>query len=132
MVFSFTISAEHDRPAPPRSKAADQILVLSQRVLGQEATNRIFKQAAQDQKVRKAASNLTTSFIERLEREFAAVVGASTANAMISRVAGQREISVSALVAMADEAAQIVSIQRGFRKSLTSWNGPLPSCGSPI
>ena len=28
---------------------------------------------------------------------------------MISRVAGQREISVSALVAMADEAAQIVS-----------------------
>jgi len=109
MVFSQSARNMTAPRTTPIEGDADQLLVLSQRVLGRKATNQIFKQAAQDQKVSGSLPNLTTSFIERLEREFAAVVGASTANAMISRVAGQREISVSALVAMADEAAQIVS-----------------------
>ena len=109
MVFSQSAGQLPTTRATPAAASPDQMLVLSQRVLGREATNRIFKQAAQEQKTEGRLPQLTAPFVEQLEREFAVVVGASTANAMISRVAGQREISVSALVAMADEAAQILS-----------------------
>ena len=115
MVYS---QSARDLPAMrvnPVDGSPDQLLVLSQRVLGREATNRIFKQAARDQKLEGRLPNLTAGFIEQLEREFAVAVGASTANAMISRVAGQRDISVSALVAMADEAAQILSYSAQLR-----------------
>ena len=109
MVYSQSARQLPTTRVTPADGSQDQMLVLSQRVLGRETTNRIFKQAAQEQKSGGRLPQLTAPFVEQLEREFAVVVGASTANAMISRVAGQREISVSALVAMADEAAQILS-----------------------
>jgi hypothetical protein len=47
-------------------------------------------------------------FVQALERELAASVGAATANAMIGQIIGGQAISVEELMAVADEAAQIL------------------------
>ena len=50
----------------------------------------------------------TPSFLQSLERELAASVGAATAHAMVSQIAGGPGISVQDLLAVADESAQIL------------------------
>jgi signal transduction histidine kinase len=50
----------------------------------------------------------TPDLLERLERELAGSVGAATAHAMISQVAGGASVSVKDLIAVADETAQMM------------------------
>ena len=50
----------------------------------------------------------TPAFIDALERELAASVGAATAHAMVSQIVGGSAISVQDLLAVADESAQML------------------------
>ena len=50
----------------------------------------------------------TPDFLQLLERELAAAVGAATAHAMISQIVGGTAVSVQDLLAVADESAQML------------------------
>ena len=52
--------------------------------------------------------DVTPEFVERLERDLAGSVGAATAHAMMEQMIGGSSVSVEDLIAVADEAAQIL------------------------
>jgi Na+/proline symporter/nitrogen-specific signal transduction histidine kinase len=102
-----------DRATPSRTltrqTTSEELHILSQRILGHEATQRMFTEAANSQwKPKPALPDPTNAFIAELEREFAGSVGAATAHAMIGQIASGEAISVEDLIAVADETAQIM------------------------
>jgi signal transduction histidine kinase len=98
-----------DAPGWRRGKAsAEDLLVMAQRILGQEAAQAMFRREAQAQGKAAPLPDPTPGFIGALEREMSGSVGAATAHAMIAQVAGGAKVSVDELMAMADETAQIM------------------------
>ncbi|MGB0506831.1 MAG: ATP-binding protein [Pikeienuella sp.] len=91
-----------------RSAAAEELLVLAQRILGRREGIRLFNDTAAAQGKPDGLPNPTDEFIATLEREFAGSVGAATAHAMISQVAAGEAISVADMIAVADETAHIM------------------------
>ena len=86
-----------------------ELLALSQRILGQKEGEMFFRNAAKTQGVQDGLPDMTTAFLESLEREFASVVGAATAQAMLSQFVGRGALSVPELLALADEQAALRS-----------------------
>ena len=84
-----------------------ELLALSQRILGREDGAAFFRRAAITQGISDSLPEITTEFLESLEREFASVVGAATAQAVLSQFVGRGTLSVSDLIALADEQAAI-------------------------
>jgi len=87
---------------------ADDLLVMSQRILGAREARALFQAAAREQGKAGALPDPTPDFIDRLERELAGSVGAATAHAMVGRITGGVSVSVEDLLAVADETAQIM------------------------
>ena len=86
-----------------------ELLALSQRILGQADGAMFFRNAARVQGRKEGLPAMTTSFLESLEKEFASVVGAATAQAMLSQFVGRGTLSVTELIALADEQAALRS-----------------------
>lgn len=86
-----------------------ELLALSQRILGQAEGGKFFRKAAVMQGSEEGLPAMTTEFLESLEREFASVVGAATAQAMLSQFVGRGTLSVNELIALADEQAALRS-----------------------
>ena len=84
-----------------------ELLALSQRILGREDASHLFRQAAAAQGITSGLPKPTNDFIEQLERQFSSVVGAATAHALFAQMTTDRAVSVSELVALADESAQV-------------------------
>ena len=84
-----------------------ELLALSQRILGREDGAAFFRKTAAAQGISDGLPEITTDFLESLEREFASVVGAATAQAVLSQFVGRGSLSVSDLIALADEQAAI-------------------------
>lgn len=104
-VFERSVAA----PAWTRAAAgAEDLLVMSQRILGSREAQAIFEREAAQQGLPGTLPEATPQFIERLERELAGSVGAATAHAMIGQLTGGSVVSVEDLIAVADEAAQIL------------------------
>ena len=82
-----------------------ELLALSQRVLGHEEGADFFRKSARLQKNDNSLPDITTDFLEKLEKEFASVVGAATAQAMLAQFVGRGSLTVSDLIALADEQA---------------------------
>lgn len=80
-----------------------ELLALSQRILGHSDGVAFFKQAALSQGLSSGLPTVTPAFLDGLEKEFASVVGAATAQAMLAQFVGSRTLSVSELIALADE-----------------------------
>ncbi|MEL6838043.1 MAG: ATP-binding protein [Pseudomonadota bacterium] len=96
-------------PAWTRGAAgAEDLLVMSQRILGSREAQAIFEREAERQGLNGYLPEATPEFIEKLERELAGSVGAATAHAMIGQLTGGSVVSVEDLIAVADEAAQIL------------------------
>jgi len=88
--------------------AADDLLIMAQRILGTGRAGRLFQTAAEAQGRAGGIPEPTPDFLERLERELAGSVGAATAHAMVAQIVGGASVSVRDLLAVADETAQIM------------------------
>ncbi len=87
---------------------AEDLLIMAQRILGDEEALGFFEAQAVAQGKSGYLPDPTPLFVEQLERRIAGSVGAATAHAMISQIAGRAAVSVEDLMAVANEAAQIM------------------------
>ncbi len=102
---------DHSTAAPSWTNAstgAEDLLIMAQRIMGSAEAQAIFEQEAQRQGKVGYLPEVTLEFIERLERELSGSVGAATAHAMVGQLIGGSSVSVEDLIAVADEAAQIL------------------------
>lgn len=86
---------------------AEDLLSMSQRILGVDEAQRFFQAEAAAQGKAGFLPDTTPDFIARLERQLAGSVGAATAHAMIAQLSGGASVSVQDLIAVAGEAAEI-------------------------
>ncbi|MEX0309821.1 MAG: ATP-binding protein, partial [Tateyamaria sp.] len=87
---------------------SEDLMIMAQRILGPADALSLFRQEAARQGQTGHLPEPTQDFLQRLERELAASVGAATAHAMISQLVGGASVSVEDLMAVADESAQIL------------------------
>jgi len=87
---------------------AEDLLIMSQRIIGAFEAQKMFHAEAQAQGKAGFLPDVTPGFVESLERELAGSVGAATAHAMIGQLVQGASVSVEDLIAVADEAAQIM------------------------
>ncbi|WP_151720449.1 ATP-binding protein [Gemmobacter serpentinus] len=86
----------------------EELLILAQRILGDEAALGFFETSAQGQGKAGYLPDPTPDFLEELERKLAGSVGAAAAHAMIAELAGRSRVTVADLIRVADETAQIM------------------------
>jgi signal transduction histidine kinase len=86
----------------------EDLLVMSQRILGNREAQALFQQAAAAQGKRGYLPDVTPAFLQTLERRLSGSVGAATAHAMVGQITGAASVSVEDLMKVADEAAQIM------------------------
>ncbi|WP_194096199.1 ATP-binding protein [Marivivens aquimaris] len=87
---------------------AEDLLVMAQRILGAGEAQALFQREAQLQGKASYLPDVTPDFVAHLERELAGSVGAATAHAMVGQLTQGVSVSVEDLIAVADEAAQIL------------------------
>jgi len=103
-----------DGPVGPQRWATgaaepEALLVMAQRILGDEAAQALFEKAARDQgKQSTILPDPTPAFVARLEELLSGSVGAATAHAMISKLVGRETVTVEDLMTVARESAQIM------------------------
>ena len=86
----------------------EDLLIMAQRILGADEARLLFRNQAIEQDVPDQLPEPTPAFLQKLERELAASVGAATAHAMVGQITGGAGVSVAELMAVADESAQIL------------------------
>ena len=104
-VFEHSTSA---RAWTTTAAGAEDLLIMSQRIIGSTEAQAIFQRESVRQGKSGYLPDVTPEFVARLERELAGSVGAATAHAMIGQLIGGSGVSVEDLIAVADEAAQIL------------------------
>jgi signal transduction histidine kinase len=87
---------------------AEDLLIMSQRILGSTQAQAHFQAEAVAQGKDGYLPDVTPDFVASLERELAGSVGAAAAHAMIGQLTQGSNVSVEDLIAVADEAAQIM------------------------
>ena len=87
---------------------SEDLMVMTQRILGADEAQTLFRSEAERQGLDGTLPEPTQEFVQNLERELAASVGAATAHAMVSQLVGGSSVSVQDLMAVADESAQIL------------------------
>lgn len=102
-----------EHSSTPRSWAggraeAEDLLIMTQRIVGPDEAHGLFSRAAQGQGKTGYLPDTTPEFLVDLERELAGSVGAATAHAMIAQINGGAAVSVRDLMAVADETAQMM------------------------
>ena len=86
----------------------EALLAMAQRILGEEEAQSFFEAEARAQGKAGLLPDPVPDFVVGLERQLAGSVGAATAHAMISQLVGRATVSVEDLMAVANEAAQIM------------------------
>jgi signal transduction histidine kinase len=94
------------------SATAEDLFVLAQRILGTEPARELFDEMARGQGRASGLPYPADTVIARLERELAGSVGAASANAMVSRVAGHETVSMTELIDIADETQRLIETSR--------------------
>ncbi|AUQ58206.1 sensor histidine kinase [Phaeobacter inhibens] len=87
---------------------SEDLMVMSQRILGAGEAQKFFQSELTRQGGRGPLPEPTPAFLERLERELSASIGAAAAHAMVGQIVGGSSVSVQDLLAVADETAQIL------------------------
>jgi hypothetical protein len=103
----FDASNAGPRPWSRGRAEPEALLVMTQRILGDAALG-LFASEAKAQGKEGYLPDASPEFVDRLERRLAGSVGAATAHAMISELAGRDRVSVEDLMAVANESAQIM------------------------
>jgi Na+/proline symporter/signal transduction histidine kinase len=104
-VFDYSSAAHGWRPG---TAEAEDLLVMSQRLMGPGEAQALFLAEAAAQGKAGFLPDVSPGFIERLERRLSGSVGAATAHAMIAQIGGNATVSVEDLMAVADEAQQLI------------------------
>ena len=102
-----------DHSSPTRGWTASEagtedLMIMAQRILGPVEAQAFFRAQAQLQEKAEGLPEPTPRFVQALERELAASVGAATAHAMVAQLVGGTSVSVRDLLAVADESAQML------------------------
>tara|TARA_R110002049_G_scaffold10127_3_gene50307 strand:- start:11112 stop:13823 length:2712 start_codon:yes stop_codon:yes gene_type:complete len=102
-----------DHSSPARGWTAsvagsEDLMIMAQRILGAAEAQSFFATAARAQGHGRRLPEPTPQFVQALERELAASVGAATAHAMVAQIVGGASVSVHDLLAVADESAQML------------------------
>ncbi|MFY0311694.1 ATP-binding protein [Leisingera sp. D0M16] len=102
-----------DHSAGPRGwtgsvAQSEDLMIMSQRILGASEAQAFFQRERMRQGGRGPLPEPTPAFLERLERELSASIGAAAAHAMIGQIVGGSSVSVQDLLAVADETAQML------------------------
>ncbi|WP_293575934.1 ATP-binding protein [Phaeobacter sp.] len=87
---------------------AEDLMIMSQRILGAQEAQLFFQQELKKQGGRGPLPEPSPAFLERLERELSASIGTAAAHAMVGQIVGGSSVSVQDLLAVADETAQIL------------------------
>lgn len=90
------------------STSADELMIMSQRVIGAGEAQQLFAEEAALQGAPDRMPQVTPDLLDKLERKMAGAVGAATAHAMVGQISGEAGVSVEDMLALADEAAQIL------------------------
>ncbi len=102
---------EHSRSArgwAHGAAEAEDLMIMAQRIMGAGDAQALFRSEAAAQGKSGFLPDTTPAFLVRLERELAGSVGAATAHAMVGQIVGGAAVSVEDLMAVADEAQQIL------------------------
>lgn len=100
--------AETTRGWSGSAAEAEDLMLMSQRILGPREAQRLFEAEAAQQGKGGTLPDVTPGFLERLEKELSGSVGAATAHAMLAQITGGTSVSVADLLKVADEAQQIL------------------------
>ncbi|TNJ43917.1 ATP-binding protein [Phaeobacter sp. B1627] len=87
---------------------SEDLMIMSQRILGPEDAQAFFQAAVDRQGGQGPLPEPTPAFLEQLERELSASIGAAAAHAMIGQIVSGAAVSVEDLLAVADESAQLL------------------------
>lgn len=87
---------------------SEDLLIMSQRILGGDQARRLFHREARRQGRGDQLPEPSPQFLQSLERELSGSVGAATAHAMVGQIVGGSSVSVEDLLAVADESAQLL------------------------
>ncbi len=104
-VFAHSVSTQSWTGAVAQS---EDLLIMAQRLIGSTEARAFFEAEALRQGLHAHLPEPSPDFLQRLERELAASVGAATAHAMVGQIVGGATVSVHDLMAVADESAQML------------------------
>lgn len=90
------------------SANSEDLFILAQRILGADPARRLFDELAKTQGTPSGLPHPTDTVIARLERELAGSIGAASAHAMVSRIAGRETVGITELMDIADETQQLI------------------------
>jgi Na+/proline symporter/nitrogen-specific signal transduction histidine kinase len=96
------------------SAAADELLLLARRILGDDPALRLFDELARAQGMAGGLPHPTDIVVARLERELAGSIGAASAHALVSRIAGGESLGMTDLIDIADETHQLIETTRAL------------------
>ena len=85
---------------------------MAQRILGNATAQRLFDEMAREQGRDGGLPLPTNEVISRLERELAGSIGAASAHAMVSRIAGRETVGMTELIDIADETQKFIETSR--------------------
>jgi Na+/proline symporter/nitrogen-specific signal transduction histidine kinase len=91
---------------------SEDLFILAQRILGTEPAQRLFDEMARVQGTATGLPHATDAVIARLERELAGSIGAVSAHAMVTRIAGRQTVGITELIDIADETQQLIETSR--------------------
>jgi signal transduction histidine kinase len=94
------------------SATSEDLFVLAQRILGANPARELFDEMARRQGRASGLPDPTDAVIARLERELTGSVGAASAHAMVSRIAGHENIGMIELIDIADETQRLIETSR--------------------
>ena len=94
------------------SAQSEDLFILAQRILGTEPAQRLFRELAREQGREHGLPHATDDVVARLERELAGSIGAASAHAMVTRIAGRQTVGIPELMDIADETQQLISTTR--------------------
>jgi len=102
-----------------RSAATEDLYVLAQRILGSEASYKLFHEQAVRQGADGDMPVADAEFITLLERELAGSIGAATAHAMVSQVVIGDPISLQEVIRVVEETQQTISYSQQLERQST-------------
>ena len=95
-----------------QTAGAEDLFILAQRILGANPARRLFDEMARDQGLASGLPKPSDAVVSRLERELAGSIGAASAHAMVSRIAGRETVGITELIDIADETQELIETSR--------------------
>ena len=91
---------------------SEDLFILAQRTLGTDPARRLFDEMARAQGNVTGLPYATDAVISRLERELAGTIGAASAHAMVTGIAGRQTVGMTELIDIADETQQLMETSK--------------------